>query len=53
LAKEEEAALQADIDAAEDNLDKLYALLDAAEAAYVAAKAAFAEAHKKGTNLGF
>merc|ERR1719323_95316 len=50
-AKEEEAALQAEIDAAEDNLNSLYDLLDAAEAAYAAAKAAFAAAHKKGTNL--
>jgi len=49
-AKEEEAALQAEIDAAEDNLNSLYDLLDAAEAAYMAAKKAFAEAHKKGTN---
>jgi len=53
LAKEEEAALQAEIDAAEENLDRLYELLDAAEAAYMAAKAAFAAAHKKGTNLDF
>jgi len=52
-AKEEEAALQAEIDAAEDNLNSLYDLLDAAEAAYAAAKAAFAAAHKKGTNLDF
>jgi len=52
-AKEEEAALQAQIDVAEANLESLYDLLDAADAAYAAAKAAFATAHKKGTNLDF
>jgi len=52
-AKEEEAALQALIDVAEANLESLYDLLDKADAAYAAAKAAFATAHKKGTNLDF
>jgi len=51
LAKGEQDALQAEIEAAEENWQELMDLLAKAEAAWMAARAAFAEAHKRGTNL--